>query len=187
LGTRYVTSFLALTTVFASQTILNFKKPFSVLIGIITPVPSIVMTALLIVSPLIYFNILDKTTSLSQKTGYISDWTSGYGIPETVNYLESLSKDNQIVVGVRLDAGNPESAMFTYFNGSKNVMVTYLDPRILNPDLLKFACLPSNVPVYFVARDGILNGLDKFFQEEKRLGKPEGEHYISIHTLKKCD
>src|SRR4030042_4158741 len=126
-------------------------------------------------------------TVTSQKDSYVNDWTSGYGMPETVNHLESLSKDKQIVVGVRLDAGNPESAIFTYFNGSKNVMVTYLDPRILNPDLLKLACLPSNIPVYFVARDGILNGLDKFFQEDVRFGKPEGQHYVSIHSLKKCN
>jgi hypothetical protein len=150
-------------------------------------IPPTIMTALLIFSPLVYFNVLNKMTTFSQKSEYVIDWTSGYGMPETVKYLDDQSKDKQIVVGVRIDAGNPESAIFTYFNNSKNVMVTYLDPRIINPELLKLSCLPSNVPVYFVARDGILNGLDKFFHEEIRFAKPEGEHYISIHSLNKCD
>ena len=187
LGTRYVTSFLALTPIFASLAILSFKKPVSLLIACITSVPAIMLTVLLIFSPLVYFNILDKMTALSQKTGYVSDWTSGYGIPETINHLENVSQGKQITVGVRIDAGNPESAMFTYFNNSKNIIITYIDPRIINPELLKLPCLPSNVPVYFVARDGILNGLDKFFQEDVRFGKPEGKHYISIHSLKKCN
>ncbi len=187
LGTRYVTSFLALTPVFASQAILSIKKPFSVFVGSLAALPPVIMTALLILSPLVYFNILDKVTSVSQKTEYVTDWTSGYGIPETVNYLNSQSKGKNIIVGVRLDAGNPESAMFAYFDASSNIKVIYLDPRVLNPDLLKLACLPSNVPVYFVGRDGILNGLDRFFHEETRFAKPGGDHYISIHALNKCN
>ena len=187
LGTRYVSSFLALTTIFASLAILSFKKPLAYLISGVAMLFPVIITALLIFSPIAYFNLLDKMTVTSQKDGYMNNWTSGYGIPETVNYLEKVSKDKQTVVGVRLDAGNPESAMFTYFNNSKNIMITYIDPRVINPELLKLPCLPSNVPVYFVARDGILNGLEKFFQEEIRFGKPEGERYVSIHSLKKCD
>ncbi len=187
LNPRYLSAFLVSIPIFCSYAILNIKKPFAFLVGVIAVLPAAAFTTLLFFSPITYFNFLDKMTVTSQKDSYMNDWTSGYGMPETVNHLESLSKDKQIVVGVRLDAGNPESAIFTYFNGSKNVMVTYLDPRILNPDLLKLTCLPSNIPVYFVARDGILNGLDKFFQEDVRFGKPEGQHYVSIHSLKKCN
>jgi 4-amino-4-deoxy-L-arabinose transferase-like glycosyltransferase len=187
LGTRYVSSFLALTTIFASLAILSFKKPLAYLISGVAMLFPVIITALLIFSPIAYFNLLDKITVTSQKDGYMNDWTSGYGIPETVNYLESVSKDRQTVVGVRLDAGNPESAMFTYFNSSKNIMITYMDPRVINPELLKLQCLPSNVPVYFVARDGILNGLEKFFQEDIRFGKAEGNNFISVHSLKKCN
>ena len=187
LGTRYVISFLALTPIFTSLAILHFKKFFPILVGSIVAVPLVIMTALLIFSPLRYFNILDKITVFSQKSEYVTDWTSGYGIPETVNYLNNLSKDKQIIVGVRIDAGNPESAMFAYLNNSNKVKVVYLDPRTLDPELLKLPCLPSNIPVYFVARDGILNGVDKFFQEVIRFEKPSGEHFISIDTLKSCN
>jgi len=187
LNPRYLTAFLALIPIFASRAILSFKKLLAFLTGIIAILPPVVITALLVFSPLTYFNFLDKMTAFSQKDSYVTNWTSGYGIPETVNYLNSQSKDKQIIVGVRLDAGNPESAMFTYFNNSKEATPTYLDPQVLDKGLLNLRCLKSPIPVYFVARDGILNGLDKFFQEDKRFGKPEGEHYISIHTLKSCD
>jgi hypothetical protein len=187
LNPRYLSAFLVPVSIFCSCAILSFKKPFPLLVGGVAVLPAVAFTTLLIFSPIKYFTFLDKMTVTSQKDGYMNNWTSGYGIPETVSYLENLSKGKQIIVGVRLDAGNPESAIFTYFNGSENIMVTYIDPRILNPDLLKLPCLPSNIPVYFVARGGILNGLDKFFQEEKRFGKPEGEQYISIHSLKKCN
>ncbi len=187
LNPRYVSAFLVFTPIFCSYAIVNFDKKISLLAGGVTILLPVVITSLLVFSPIAYFNFLDKVTTTSQKDGYMNNWTSGYGIPETVNYLENLSGDKQIVVGVRIDAGNPESAMFTYFNGSNNVEVVYLDPRIINPELLKLPCLPSNVPVYFVARDGILNGLEKFFKEDIRFGKAEGNNFISIHSLKKCN
>ena len=187
LATRYVSSFLALATIFASHAILSFKKPLVFLSGGIAVLLPAVITAILIFSPIAYFNLLDEFTTTSQKDGYLGGWNSGYGIPETVKYITEKGKDKQIVVGVRIDAGNPESAMFAYFNGSANVEIVYLDPRIINPELLKLPCLPSNVPVYFVARDGILNGLDKFFKEDIRFGKAEGNNYISVHSLKKCN
>lgn len=187
LSPRYIVSFLTLTPVLVSLAILSFKKLVPVLIGSIAALPAILMTAFLIFSPLIYFNLLNRVTTFSQKPDYVTGWTSGYGIPETVDYLKNQSNGNPIIVGVRLDAGNPESAIFAYFNSSATIKAAYLDPRILNLDLLKLPCLPSEVPVYFVARDGILNGLDKFFQEDIRFYKPGGEHFVSIDSLKRCD
>ncbi|HUC94837.1 MAG TPA: glycosyltransferase family 39 protein [Candidatus Saccharimonadales bacterium] len=187
LSVRYVTSFLVFASIFCSYAILSFKKIISIPIGSIAALPALIITALLIFSPLIYFNVLDKVTTFSQKPDYVTGWTSGYGIPETVDFLSNQSKANPIVVGVRLDAGNPESAMFAYFNGSDNVFPKYLDLRVLDPSIMKSKCLNSPIPVYFVARDGILNGLDKFFQEVARFEKPEREHFISILTLTKCN
>jgi hypothetical protein len=186
LNTRYITAFLVPASIFSSQAILSFKKKFTAPIGILTALPAIAMTTLLIFSPLSYFNILDKVTTSSQKSEYVTDWTSGYGIPEVVSYLQSQSKNNPIIVGVRVDAGNPESAMFAYFEGSDNVVPQYIDPKF-NPGILNYKCIQSQVPVYFVARDGILNGLNKFFVEQKRFYKPEGTHFISVLLLKPCN
>lgn len=187
LNPRYLLSFLVFVPIFCSVAILKFQKTLSFLVGGAALLPAAAITALLIFSPIAYFNFLDKLTVTSQKDGYMNNWTSGYGIPETVNYLENISRDTQIIVGVRIDAGNPESAMFTYFNNSKNIKVIYLDPRVINPELLKLPCLPSNMPVYFATRDGMLGGLDKFFHEVVRFGKPEGERFISINVLNKCN
>lgn len=187
LNTRYVSAFLGLVPVFCSYAILTFKDKPSLLIGSSAVLVSAVITLLLIFFPVTYFHSLDKFTSTSQRNGYLGGWTSGYGIPETVKYLAEQGKNKQIIVGVRIDAGNPESAIFTYFNASENIKPLYLDPRIINPELMSLSCLPSNVPIFFVARDGMLNGLDKFFKEDIRFGKAEGNNFISVHSLKKCD
>ncbi len=187
LNPRYISPFLVLTPIFCSYAIFSFKNKISLLVGGATILVPLIITTLLIFSPITYFDFLGKFTSTSQKDGYLSGWTSGYGIPETVKYLTEQGKDKQIIVGVRIDAGNPESAMFAYFNSSKNVYVIYLDPRIINPELLKLPCLPANVPIFFVARDGMLNGLDKFFKEDIRFGKAEGNNFISVNSLKKCN
>jgi 4-amino-4-deoxy-L-arabinose transferase-like glycosyltransferase len=187
LSVRYVSSFLVFASIFCSCAILSFKKIISIPIGSIVIIPAFILTAILVFSPFVYFNVLDKMTTFSQKPDYVTNWTSGYGIPETVNFLNNQSKDGPIVVGVRLDAGNPESAMFAYFNGSDNVLPKYLDLRGLDPSIMKSKCLNSPIPIYFVARDGNLNGLDKFFQEVTRFEKPGGEHFVSIHSLKKCN
>lgn len=187
LNPRYLTAFLALAPVFAARAVLSFRKPLAFLIGGVSILLPVIITTLLIFSPLVYFNFLDRFTTYSQRDGYVTGWTSGYGIPETLAYLNNQSENKQIIVGVRLDAGNPESAMFAYFNASKKVIPTYLDPRVLDKSILTLKCLNSPIPIYFVARDGILNGLDKFFQEVKRFEKPGGKSYISIYTLKSCD
>lgn len=186
LNPRYLAPYLATSTIFCSYAILSFKKNFVLLIGSLAILIPIAVTSLLFFSPLSYFNLMDRFTSFSQKSGYVTDWTSGYGVPETVNYINGTRIGKNIIVAVRLDAGNPESAMFTYFNGVNGVQVTYLDPQLYGPELLKQNCIPSQVPVYFVARDSTMNGLEKFFTETARFGKPEGNRYISIHTLKKC-
>jgi len=187
LNPRYIIAFLGLIPILCSYAILSFKKNPVILVGSAIAILPAVMTTLLIFSHPTYFNILDKFTTNSQKEGYMNDWTSGYGIPETVNFLNDQSRDTPIIVGVRLDAGNPESAMFAYFNGSDKIFPKYLDLRLMDPSVINSKCLNSQIPVYFVARDGMLNGLDKFFQEDVRFYKPGGEHFISIDTLKSCN
>ena len=187
LSTRYIVAFLPLVTIFSSKAVYSFKKPLMRLVGGITLLVATVATVMLVFFPLIYFNLLDGITTTSQKPEYVTDWTSGYGLPEVVKYLKSKGLNTQIIVGVRLDAGNPESAIFTYFNNSKWIYPKYLDARLVDPAVLESKCLNSSIPIYFIARDGILAGLDKFFQEVKRFEKPESIHFISIHTLKPCN
>ncbi len=146
--------------------------------------PSLIVTTLLIFSPIKYFNLLDSISHHSQKKDYVTYWSSGYGFDEVKKYLEKVSKKQPVVAGVRLDAGIPENAVFTYFAGSKQVFPTYLDSRIIK-DFETYECLNSKVPVYFISRDNHLAGLNKHLVEIKRVYKPERKHYIGIHKLRK--
>jgi len=182
---RYLIPFLVPITIFSSYAILTFKKFF--LIGGLVILPALLVTILLTFSPIKYFNFLSKLTAYSQKDDYVTNWTSGYGIPEIVNYLNQKGKMGKIIIGVRVDAGNPESAMFAYYDNGKTATPTYLDSKIVEKTVLNLKCLTSPLPLYFIARDGNLAGLDNFFQEDKRFYKPEGPHFISIDILKKCN
>jgi len=187
IGPRYLTAFLVLTPIFASRAIFSFKKTPAILIGGTSTFTAIAVTSLLIFSPIVYFNSMDKVTTFSQKSEYITGWTSGYGILETVDYLNQKAKDEKIIAGFRIDAGNPESAMFVYFNNSARVKPIYIDSKNLDKSILNLNCVKSPFPIYFVARAGNLAGLDKLFIEEKRFYKPEAKDFVSIHRLKKCD
>jgi 4-amino-4-deoxy-L-arabinose transferase-like glycosyltransferase len=147
-------------------------------------IPSIVLSITLITNHINYFNYMEKVSSHSQKTVYVTNWTSGYGITETVNLLKNEAKNKRVIAGVRLDAGNPESAIFAYFNSSKQIKPIYLDSKMFSAEILDYDCYKSSLPLYFVSRDGMMAGFNKYFEEIERYYKPEGKYFISIHILK---
>lgn len=142
-----------------------------------------VLTLLLIFRPLLYFDLLDKYSKVSQKHDYVTNWSSGYGVNETVSYLKNISQGKPTILAVRVDAGIPEDAVFTYFQDSKNYLPVYFDTTIY-PDLENYDCIHSAIPFYFVSRDLNFNGMDRFLIEEKRFYKPEDKHFIGIFKLK---
>ncbi len=88
-------------------------------------------------------------------------------------------------VGVRPDSGNPESAIFTYYNRTKRIMPTYISSQLIEPWTLGDSCIRSNIPFYFVARDAQLAGLETFIvQEVKKIYKPEKKNFIVIYKLR---
>lgn len=183
---RHVSPFLPLFLLFAAINIaekIDKKRLMGISLLIASSIPSLILTLLLVFSPLTYFNTLDKLTNKSQKKDYVTFWSSGYGFDEVRNYLETISANQTILVGVRLDAGIPENAVFTYFSGSKNVIPTYLDTQLF-ANFSDFECLGSEIPVYFVSRDNHMGGLQNYFKQVKKVYKPEGKHYIGIHKLK---
>lgn len=183
---RYVSPFLPLFLIFPAITItdlVNKNKLLGISLLATSLIPSILLTLLLVFSPLTYFNTLDKLTNKSQKKHYVTFWSSGYGFEEVKDYLVSISENQTILVGVRLDAGIPESSILTYFSESKKVIPTYLDSRLFT-NFNDFECLSSEIPVYFVSRDSHMAGLQNYFEEIKKVYKPEGKHYIGIHKLK---
>lgn len=183
---RHIVSFLPLFVILAAYYFSNVLKNVPRLLFLLAIIPSIVLTILLITSPLKYFDVLNKFTKHSQKNFYVSHWSSGYGVNETVEFLKTEINNKQAVVGVRLDAGIPENAIFAYFNRSKQIKPIYFDSQILNPEIFNYDCFTTSVPLYFVSRDVHMAGLENYFEEVARFGKPEGEQYIGIHKLKKC-
>lgn len=187
IGSRYILPFLPLISIFSALAftqLLNRKIIVGALITVVALIPAVVLNLTLMFSPVKYFDTLAKFTNQSQKGGYISSWTSGYGINETVDYLKKQAKNKRTVASVRLDAGNPESAIFAYFNGSRQIIPTYLDSRMFGEQLAEVDCLEASIPVYFVSRDIQMAGLNKYFEEVERFYKPEGENFIGIHKLK---
>lgn len=182
---RYIVSFLPLLPVFCSYCLFfvwerhRAAASFLAFIGCIIPLWFI---ALQLFSPIDYFSTLAKVTRFPQKSEYVTDWPAGYGVIETVAALEKISQSGTYV-GVRPDAGNPESAMFTYFNKSKRVLPVYINAQMIKP-WSKNNCIQSNGSFYFVARDTQLAGLERYTVEEvKRVYKPEGKSFISIYRL----
>lgn len=182
---RYLMPFLPLLTLLAAYGIktiyLRQKFITAIFLGLSLIFPSL-LTIFQIFSPLTYFNVLGQLASFSQKRNYVLIWPSGYGVPETRDFLKDKAKDKSILVGVRLDFGNPESAIFTYFHKIKNINVIYFDGRLM-PDISKIDCLTSDPPFYFVSRDEQLTHLAKFLKEEKRFYKPEAKSFVGIYTL----
>lgn len=182
---RYLISFLPLMLIPASFVITQFKrtKLANIMILSLTVVPSTILSIFLIFSPLKFFNTLNSLTKYSQKSSYVSDWTAGYGIPDAIDFIKTNS--NRGLIGVRLDAGNPESAILAYFNSSDKYMAVYFDQNFFGEEIFKFDCLTSSLPFYFVSRDDHQAGLNKFLAEERRFYKPESDRFVGIYTLKK--
>jgi len=183
---RYVAPFLPGLTffsVFAIRRLWLFKKPVAATFFGISLVFSSLLTYFQIFKPLAYFNILANLSPYSQKKAYVTGWPSGYGVPEAWDFLEKKGEEKPILVGVRLDFGNPENAIFTYFHKRQNINVIYFDGRLMPDVLEKKDCLVSEVPFYFVSRDNQLTNLTKFLKEEKRFYKPEKKSFVGIYSL----
>lgn len=150
---RYTVSFLPFASLFAAYAfyslVIKWKSNSTIsLLGItILTIPASI-SFLLIFFPLTYFNLLHKLTSFSDKAAYVTSWTSGYGIEETIHYLKEESISTKINVAVRLDAGNPESAMFAYFHTNDRITPMYLDAQIMGKEILTMDCLKTDMPIY---------------------------------------
>jgi len=181
---RYLVSFLPLSVLMISIIIADiFKgKLWNFLWFTVIAIYPLLITVKLLTNPLAYFNLLSRQTKFSQKYDYVEGWPSGYGIPETVNYLKRKAGNQVIVVGVRGDHGNPESAIFAYFNNSKNIRPIFFEAKNI-PNIESVNCIKTNLPVFFVSRDNNLGGFDKFLIKEDLFPKPAGKSYVGIYRI----
>ncbi len=147
----------------------------------------IAVSLLMIFPPLTYFNLINYfTPHYSQKIDYVTGDTSGYGINEAINFLDGKASLTPILVGVRLDAGNPESAILAYYYGSRRVFSSHLD-RSMFPSEFDFSTFKTQYPLYFVSRSQHLGGLEQYVVEEARFYKPESKNYIGVYRFNASD
>lgn len=188
-STRYLVPFLPYFVISASFfTVLLIEKwkTKGLCILLVIIFPAVLLNSFQIFNPLKYFNILSKITRYSDN-GYIYSWTSGYGVVEARNLIKSELGENVGFVGVRLDAGNPESAIFAYFQKDKKIKPIYFDSKIINSKIMEYDCFESEIPIYFVSRGSQLAGLENYLKEIRRFYKPMDKEYIGVYILKdKC-
>ena len=179
---RYTEPFLIFSPLFialALQSLISNQHVRLILIPALLTLP-LFLTLVQNAFPDRLFSFYSRFTSVSLASEYVTDWTSGYGLPQVVAYLQNQSRQNPLIVAVRLDAGNPESAMHAFFVADQNIQVTYLDASNLPPDFASYGCLKTTAPLYFVSRDGNLAGLDPFFDPIATFPKPFGSYFIGL-------
>ena len=186
ISARYSVSFLPFIPLFSAYflfEVLARRKMIAFYLCCLAILTTFSLTILQILSPIDYFSLLSRVTRFSQKVDYVTDWTAGYGISETREFLSREAKNTKIIAAVRIDAGNPENAIFTYYAQNRDIKPIYLDANI-NKNISKFNCIKSSFPIYFISRDQQLARLDKFLIPVKKFYKPEKKSFIGIYRVK---
>jgi 4-amino-4-deoxy-L-arabinose transferase-like glycosyltransferase len=79
-----------------------------------------------LVNYLLIFNITEAPLPKSERTGYLEEWTAGYGIKETAEYLKEFQKlfpDRKIVVGTEGYFGTLPDGLQLYLNNYPQITV----------------------------------------------------------------
>lgn len=183
LNPRYIMPLLPLTSILAALAVafLFIKQKFLGFFGLFALFFPLYVTFLLIFKPLAYFSLLNNfIPAFSQKKEYVTGNTAGYGLDKVRQFLEEKAEKQPIVLGVRLDAGNPENALFAYYFENPRIKVVYLDKQLLKGKIEEFS---FKKPVYFVSRSEHKGGLEDCLIEKARFYKPEKESYFGVYRF----
>jgi 4-amino-4-deoxy-L-arabinose transferase-like glycosyltransferase len=182
---RYLSPFIPFFTITAAYVFVRLwnGQIWKKVLIIISFLPLLYLTSLVIFAPRLYIEQLSHITSYAE-TSYLSGYTAGYGINETLQYINdhaSQTQPNMVLFG--LNVGNPESAMDLYANRSSILFPFHIDSSFF-PGLNQYSCFTSQYPVFLVTRDGQMMGLDRFFTLAQTI-PIDTKHAIRIYTLKK--
>ncbi len=184
-NTRYLVSFMSFLLLNASYSIyLLWRKHdgYKILIGIGMLV-CLLFSLSIIMQPVQTFKSISRFLRFAQSE-YVSGQTSGFGVLETVTYLQKRTATMPVaLVLFSFNAGNPESAVHAYANHTKNIVPDYIDAQFID-GLEGLDCLTSRYPLFFVARDQQQAGLNKYLEKEKAFSKLDGNTAITIYRLK---
>lgn len=182
---RYLVAYLVLFLIPIAKGILELPKKLGQTRFVFVVLP-LIASFWLILAPFNYLRTLSGLAKTSDVSVYYYHYTSGVGIDKVRDFLQEKARRGSILVGVRLDAGNPESAMFTYYGAKRHdrIRAINFDKRTVDvPEDLEYIELP--IPLYFVSRDNHLAGMDDYLIEVERYYKKDNKHSIGIYELKK--
>ena len=184
---RYLVSFLTFTCIFAgyfTYSIFLKNKYAGFLVFSTLLLSSGIFTIVQITNPPLYLKTMSKLT-IHNQLNYLEGVNAGYGIADTLSFIKSYAGNKPLFIGVAENTGNPESAMFIYFNKDKNINTAYFDLKLLGTDISSYSCLSLGVNFLFISRDNQQGGLEKFMEKIKTINNPYGNNSIGIYQLKK--
>lgn len=136
---------------------------------------------LLVLSPIAFYRVLGELPAAQSDFGqYVTGWPSGWGVKEAIDTVFQRSIDRPFIVFVRLDSGNPEDAVISYFERA-NIPVYYVQ------DMSTMARVPelTNADWYFISRGAQYGGLDKYVTELARFKKPLDSEFVGVYRINK--
>jgi 4-amino-4-deoxy-L-arabinose transferase-like glycosyltransferase len=183
---RYLVAFLPLLVIPSSyvlQKIFMKQKFLGLIICLVALGIPLFFTLELLIVPQDYIHIMSKLNKYSE-IGYITGQTSGYGIAEVKDYLDTRSKYQKIFVGLANNTGDPENALIVYYEKSNHITTGVLDGKDFGNALYNFDCLHFPVLFYYVSRNSELNGLEKFLVKTNTVHTPYSSYTLGIYTTK---
>lgn len=165
---------------------LEKRKPFFIVVFVLVVIPCLFYDLIQLIKPEKFFNCFPPNQAiLVDKSQYITNWTSGYGVEPVVEYLNRASKEEKILVGVRLDSGNPESAIFVYLLKNPNLEIFYYP--LDKPSIELLTSAEFQYKAFIVTRDNQLGGMDNYLEEINKFYKPESKNYVGLYQVKKIE
>ena len=138
---------------------------------------------LLIINPRKYYlGMTLYPKSQDDMSQYMTNWTSGYGIDQSVNWLEHRAEKQKIIVFIRQDFGNPESAMVVYLSNNKNIKL--LSINVFPQVMAAINKTKTDYPMYFVSRGNQFAGMEKYLIKRARFPKPDGNEFVGIYQIR---
>lgn len=183
---RYLVSFLPPLLFFSVSGILFLANAIRIdrryLFSFFLIVP-FTFTLIQINNHVFYFKAI-QFSHYSDYASYMTDMTSGNGVPEVLERIKAISEGKPIFVGIARNTGNPESAMLVYFEKDNVIRVGYFDSYYFGNRLKDVECFSADLPIYFVSRGTQQAGLEKFMENITVIKNPYGSNSIGIYRVK---
>jgi len=149
---------------------------------LITLFTMIVLSNILIISPDMFFNLFpQKRIFKGESEQYVNGWSSGYGVKEAINYVQSVNADKPVIVGVRWDSGNPEDYVLLMDKYSDDYKSIYLDERLST--LAQLRQVKDKVDVYLITRYNQTGNFNAKKVLVKAFSKPRGQERVEVYKI----